>query len=36
LGLTRDFYDNNHGMARVQIEPVGGDMQEVAVSGNAD
>jgi hypothetical protein len=35
-GLTRDFYDNNDGMAQVQIEPLDGDVQEAAITGDAD
>ena len=35
-GLTQGFYDNNNGMALVQIEPVGADVQEAAVTGHAN
>jgi hypothetical protein len=35
-GLTREFYNNNAGTARVQIAPVDGDVREAAVSANAD
>jgi Uncharacterized alpha/beta hydrolase domain (DUF2235) len=35
-GLTRDFYDNNNGMAQVQIEPVDDDRREAAIARDAD
>jgi hypothetical protein len=35
-GLTQAFYGNNEGTALVQIEPVGGDVREAAVTGHAD
>jgi len=35
-GLTQAFYDNNEGMALVQIEPVDGHVQEAAITGDVD